>query len=190
MSVSHPRPGASAPSLPDVDLPLQRFEAGDVRFVEIFARHGRWGYGPDPARGVGSLADIATAAERLCSPLCDAGSVADSDACAMPRPDRAFDAVLAVACSFHFPSRDAFLLECARLLRPGGRLALSDFVPATAQQALLRRGPINESYQRRDHGQLARRRGGHHPHQRLIEPVGSASRSGDGVSLAGRGSFP
>ena len=51
------------------------------------------------------------------------------DACAPPFPDAAFDRVLAVECIFHFPSRAKFLEETARLLKVGGRVALSDFVP-------------------------------------------------------------
>ncbi|WNZ27126.1 methyltransferase domain-containing protein [Leptolyngbya sp. NK1-12] len=50
------------------------------------------------------------------------------NACELPFSDNSFDAVLAVECVFHFPSRSEFLKEAHRVLRPGGRLALCEFV--------------------------------------------------------------
>jgi SAM-dependent methyltransferase len=51
------------------------------------------------------------------------------DACALPFADGCFDTVLVVEAIFHFADRARFLCEARRVLRPGGRLALCDFVP-------------------------------------------------------------
>ncbi|HMG41362.1 MAG TPA: class I SAM-dependent methyltransferase [Acidimicrobiales bacterium] len=57
-------------------------------------------------------------------------SFVTADGCRLPVADGSLDHVLAVECIFHFPSRKAFFVEVARVLRPGGTLALSDFLMA------------------------------------------------------------
>ncbi|HKY95534.1 MAG TPA: class I SAM-dependent methyltransferase, partial [Kiloniellales bacterium] len=54
------------------------------------------------------------------------------DACKLPFADASLDVVLAVECIHHFPNREAFFQDARRVLKPGGMVAMSEFIPARA----------------------------------------------------------
>ncbi|MFR9728373.1 SAM-dependent methyltransferase [Saccharopolyspora sp. MS10] len=62
-----------------------------------------------------------------------------ADAMELPFPDESFDAAIAIESIFHMPDREQVFREVRRVLRPGGRIVLTDFFA---------RGPIPADKQR------------------------------------------
>lgn len=79
----------------------------------------------------------------------------EADACRLNFAPASFDVVLAVECIFHFDSRPDFFAGAARALAPGGRLALSDFVPPSESLSMLAKyDPGNDEATRVTYGQV------------------------------------
>lgn len=75
--------------------------------------------------------------------LTDAVRLQSMSATHLTFPDASFDVVTAIDCCCHFDTREEFLRQAARVLRPGGRLVLLDIVDVDDAQgvgrSLLRR---------------------------------------------------
>lgn len=61
--------------------------------------------------------------------VADRITLQEGDATAMRFSDAGFHKLVSVECAFHFDTREVFLQEAARVLVPGGTLALTDIIP-------------------------------------------------------------
>jgi len=87
-------------------------------------RHLMSNYPPDRITAINvSEAQITVASRR--APGC---AFRLMDATQLDFPDSQFDAVICVEAAFHFDTRDNFLREALRVLKPGGSLVLSDML--------------------------------------------------------------
>jgi ubiquinone/menaquinone biosynthesis C-methylase UbiE len=87
-------------------------------------RHLMRSYAPDMITAVNvSEAQVAEARKR--APGC---AIHQMDATRLDFPEAEFDAVICVEAAFHFDTRDRFLRQALRVLKPGGSLVLSDML--------------------------------------------------------------
>lgn len=92
---------------------------GTGRYSTVLADHGHEVIGVDQS---GAMLDIAR--KKL-----TAADFREGDLTALPLPDRSVDAVVCALALVHVPDLSCAMREFARVLRPGGRLVISDVHP-------------------------------------------------------------
>ncbi len=104
------------------------FGTSTARWVE------RWGVGA--ALGVNLSATQVDWARRTHGHANGRVRFVEASATRLPEADGAADAVVSIEAAFHFVTRQAFLHEASRVLRPGGRLAFVDLLSEPPRSAV------------------------------------------------------
>lgn len=132
-------------SLPDDARVLEVGSGGGFNAEVMLDRFPRWrlvatDYDPDM---------VALCAERLAR-FGDRVEVRQADATALPLPDGSFDIVVSIFVWHHVEDWPRAISECERVLRPGGRLLLVDFVVASLPAFFTKLFPPTSRYRMRD----------------------------------------
>jgi len=93
---------------------------------------------PEVITGI-NVSDIQIAAARARAPGC---TLLLMDATRLDFPDNHFGAVICVEAAFHFETREKFLKEAYRVLKPGGSLVMSDILFRAMPPALFEFGRV------------------------------------------------